>query len=882
VWDDWINTGIPNSGFGNAGPRAVEGYSVSKGGVGNNVIIEKCVSPLEGNDAQFVSQSVPLEMEADRVYRISITMKNNGTTTWTRADNYKLGSQNPQDNTLWGMGRVLLESNESIALGHQKTFTFGIRAPSTPGTYNFQWRMVKEGGGWFGEKTPNLVIKVKEPQISERYVATLVFVWFRGMDYAGEVGQWIGPYPPLEGRNNWNGSVEMWEKQIKDIIDAGIDIAIVDVHERFLGEVENFIRAEKNLIDKGYKPPKISFNIDIINEGKTIDYSTTAGKQSLYNIIKSLYSNYFALMGSYGEGYLAKINGKAMLSLGFIIPKKESGFSDDTIRYIRNNFKRDFGYELYLGARTGRYELGFDQFWSASATENVVDWPEGVTIRPGQWAQWDVSGNYFEPRNGGITYQNAIKGALSLKNRKRFLYIWTWNEYSEGTGIYKGKTINHTLTDNHLKVGGHQSITSYFKNQIKGGNDVIEVVAHNDYWGEDPRLYIKKTAYVSAKWKGKSLPKPDIFSSADLWISPQPLLSEDYKKIFTEPWRWAEARKYVKVFSVGSGFLHPQWEQNWIGTHPEDAPKFFSDNELMNLFRKLNRWGIDYAWEVSVIKGSWQGTSGCTADVPFNMVKVPLQRIKSLGGQVKIMTMDEPYMGGTSIYPNGKTCNMNMDEVIDEVIRFINFVKAEDPSIVIGDIEPYPHFTKEELKQWIVRFKEKSGYEFPFFLLDVNLKAIYAWSNNDGAKIQEYLDGIRELQEFALLRGIKFGVIIICNNDWQGSCASSDQGFYAGAMRWAEILNSTLSRPLDIVKIQSWIEKPDYNVPDSAGYTFMQLVRDYSHKYNLRSYHKADTNKDGCIDMEELLAFIERWKVSSADVSIGEVVGAIGKWKKGC
>lgn len=48
------------------------------------------------------------------------------------------------------------------------------------------------------------------------------------------------------------------------------------------------------------------------------------------------------------------------------------------------------------------------------------------------------------------------------------------------------------------------------------------------------------------------------------------------------------------------------------------------------------------------------------------------------------------------------------------------------------------------------------------------------------------------------------------------------------------------------------------------------------------SYHRADTSQDGCISIEELDAFIARWKLNSLDVTLRELIEAIGLWKKGC
>ena len=90
-------------------------------------------------------------------------MKNTGTTTWTSSGNYNLGSQNPQDNATWGTGRIGLPS--SVAAGAEVTFNFTVTAPATPGTYNFQWRMVQDGVEWFGDYSPNFQVTVSSAQV---------------------------------------------------------------------------------------------------------------------------------------------------------------------------------------------------------------------------------------------------------------------------------------------------------------------------------------------------------------------------------------------------------------------------------------------------------------------------------------------------------------------------------------------------------------------------------------------------------------------------------------------------------------------------------------------------------------------------------------------
>jgi hypothetical protein len=100
-------------------------------------------------------------MEAGQSTTVAVTMRNTGSATWTTGGTnpYRLGSQNPQDNRRWGLGRVELPV-ATVPPGTEVTFRFDVQAPSTTGTYNFQWRMVQELVEWFGYSTDNLAVRV--------------------------------------------------------------------------------------------------------------------------------------------------------------------------------------------------------------------------------------------------------------------------------------------------------------------------------------------------------------------------------------------------------------------------------------------------------------------------------------------------------------------------------------------------------------------------------------------------------------------------------------------------------------------------------------------------------------------------------------------------
>jgi fibronectin type 3 domain-containing protein len=163
------------------------------------------------NNAAVVGVSAPSSVSAGSSFSATITMNNNGTTTWT-ADGtpHGLGSQAPQDNTTWGTTRVALPGN--IGPGGNCAFTRTFTAPATPGTYAFDWKMVEDGVQWFGA-TATHTITVTEPVTNPPYYfgssaegwvagnASTGLTWtdccgWPGVIYADQNGAdafWIGP-----------------------------------------------------------------------------------------------------------------------------------------------------------------------------------------------------------------------------------------------------------------------------------------------------------------------------------------------------------------------------------------------------------------------------------------------------------------------------------------------------------------------------------------------------------------------------------------------------------------------------------------------------------------------------------------------------------------
>ena len=137
------------------------------------LMMPRLASAADGST--FVSESVPQRMTTRVQYSASVTFKNSGTTTWNSGTNpFRLGSQNPHDNTTWGitrvslnagktiaseMSRVSLNAGDTVAVGAQKTFTFTVRAPAKAGLYHFRWKML-HGLTWFGASGSDVAVTV--------------------------------------------------------------------------------------------------------------------------------------------------------------------------------------------------------------------------------------------------------------------------------------------------------------------------------------------------------------------------------------------------------------------------------------------------------------------------------------------------------------------------------------------------------------------------------------------------------------------------------------------------------------------------------------------------------------------------------------------------
>jgi hypothetical protein len=108
-------------------------------------------------DARFVSQSIPTTVRAGQTFQVSITLRNTGSTAWSESNAIRLRAMTGTPE--WAMASVTLAPGERFHRGSEKTFTFEVQAPSTPGVHVFQRVMTRSATG-FGQSTPPVQLNV--------------------------------------------------------------------------------------------------------------------------------------------------------------------------------------------------------------------------------------------------------------------------------------------------------------------------------------------------------------------------------------------------------------------------------------------------------------------------------------------------------------------------------------------------------------------------------------------------------------------------------------------------------------------------------------------------------------------------------------------------
>jgi hypothetical protein len=236
-----------------------------------------------------------------------------------------------------------------------------------------------------------------------------------------------------------------------------------------------------------------------------------------------------------------------------------------------------------------------------------------------------------------------------------------------------------------------------------------------------------------------------------------------------------------------------------------------SDEQLSSVFAGLKARHIALAIELGVLVNSdacGKGTEGFGSPPAVETVA---KRIKSLGGELDYVAMDEPVTWGHAKQGKNKLgyvyCEYSVDQLADQAAAKAAILKRYFPNVRIGVIDAVnsrlPGLVDAEIG-FLDAFHKKSGLRPEFLHADV------AWDSN-------WRPGLEDLARRLRARGIRLGVV--CDGDLNP--ASDEQWVALSLQRCRTLVDDPNIRPDDLV-IQTWTAWPHRMLPetDPAAWAF--------------------------------------------------------------
>jgi len=302
---------------------------------------------------------------------------------------------------------------------------------------------------------------------------------------------------------------------------------------------------------------------------------------------------------------------------------------------------------------------------------------------------------------------------------------------------------------------------------------------------------------------GAALAIPGAASADNLyWFAPLPPMperpgrpyigSDDFMDLFSPDAPWQRAARHIQVFK-----LYGEWV---LGAA--------TDGQLKQVLADLRRRGISVGVEGGPLKAD-----GCGADVEGfaqpQWARIA-GRIKAAGGTIDYIDMDEPYYFA-HFYDGPRACHWSADTVAREIGPFIKELREEFPNVVIGDVEALTgQADAGAYRAWINTFREINGFALPFLHMDVDWRRS-AWPQE-----------IKSIEEHGRAAGVQVGII------YSGNGADpTDAIWLANAGERVKRYEIDSGAHPDHVLFQSWHDKPDQLLPETAEFTFTHFIDQY-------------------------------------------------------
>ena len=293
-----------------------------------------------------------------------------------------------------------------------------------------------------------------EPEI---WVGPVYFSWFRVNRHGSVMGQYYGPWVPLEGRRAWDGSVAHHKRHLAHIAKARFNmIFAVDTWE-YRREQSNLFAAIREREATGRKVPRVApyFAAGSFECRECpLDFATVEARRDFYRVVKQWFLRFFEHRDA---GDLVWIDGKVLIGLWWVAGAETARPAFFT--EMNRRLARDFGFQATWSANYTWQQAEPDEinylFGSLSALESN---PQGnVDLLVGFWPPEGQARDAFLARDGGVTYATAwdqVLGGITAcaegADLPRRISVVSYNELTEGSGIYPAVCSNHnTARDRH-------------------------------------------------------------------------------------------------------------------------------------------------------------------------------------------------------------------------------------------------------------------------------------------------------------------------------------------------------------------------------------------------------------------------------------------------
>jgi hypothetical protein len=297
----------------------------------------------------------------------------------------------------------------------------------------------------------------REFNLNSNFVSTAVFHWF-----TSNGGQLSGPWQPVGGRASWTGTPQFWQDQVKQMMDANIDVINVHLIPSMEQQRINLFQALHDLRVQGYDVPRVVPFLDPVitgnlgwngNPNVPIDLATPAGKDAFVNQYIRFYRQYYSVNpDAYADSYIAQMNGAPILDTWhtFLTTQNSGSLTRQDVQSrlaaALGAAHPIFNHGIYMETtalnppilsfadeKIPQFEITSYYAYQANANGRNT-----VQIKGGYWDQNIRTPGSFLPRDGGTHYADAWNQVLrnAVPNHIKQVYVESWNEYDEGSGIY--------------------------------------------------------------------------------------------------------------------------------------------------------------------------------------------------------------------------------------------------------------------------------------------------------------------------------------------------------------------------------------------------------------------------------------------------------------